>query len=251
MKAIKLKIKQNLVNYRYPTSFQLKETYPLPPYSTIIGMVHNACNYPEYHSMMISVQGKYHSKVNDLATRYEFSNKKFEKGRHQIEVDELGIFKSVAPAELLSDVELIIHIMPEDQELVEEIYNAFKTPREYLSLGRREDLIVIEEVKIVEILKERIKGENLTIDKDYRAYVPFEIIDKEKVIVGGVNSEINYKGTMYKLTKNYEIVNYGNKKTPKLFRKWNKIKVHYVSNLSVPRRKEIILDEDRCLVFFA
>lgn len=252
MKAIKLKIKQNLVNYKLPTSFQLKETYPLPPYSTVIGMVHNACNYLEYHPMLISVQGKYHSKVNDLATRYEFkSGMSFDPGRHQIKVDEFGVSMGISTVELLSDVELIIHIMPEDQELVEEIYNAFKNPREYLSLGRREDLIIIEEVKIVEILKERIKGENLTIDKDYRAYVPFEIIDKEKVIVGGVNSEINYKGTMYKLTKNYEIVNYGNKKTPKLFRKWNKIKVHYVSNLSAPRRKEITLDEDRCLVFFA
>ncbi len=71
-KAIRLKLYQNMVNYKKPTSFQLKETYPLPPYSTIIGMVHNLCDYKEYKEMEVSVQGKYHSKVNDLYTRYEF-----------------------------------------------------------------------------------------------------------------------------------------------------------------------------------
>ena len=92
MKAIRLKIKQNLVNYKFPTSFQLKETYPLPPYSTIIGMVHNACNYLEYKPMTVSVQGKYHSKVNDLATRYEFkSGMNFDATRHQIKVGEYGV----------------------------------------------------------------------------------------------------------------------------------------------------------------
>ena len=152
MKSIRLKLKQNLVNYKLPTSFQLKETYPLPPYSTVIGMVHNTCNYTEYKPMKISVQGKYHSKVNDLATRYEFKNgMTFDATRHQIKVGEYGISRGVSNVELLSDVELVIHIVPEDENLVEEIFNAFKTPHEYISLGRREDLVVVDEVKIVEI----------------------------------------------------------------------------------------------------
>lgn len=36
-------------------------TYPLPPYSTVIGALHNACNYTEYHPMDISIQGSYGS----------------------------------------------------------------------------------------------------------------------------------------------------------------------------------------------
>ncbi len=74
MKAIRLKLYQNLVNYKKPTSFQLKETYPLPPYSTVSGMIHYACGFTEYKEMEISIQGKYHSKVNDLYTRYEFGS---------------------------------------------------------------------------------------------------------------------------------------------------------------------------------
>lgn len=252
MKSIRLKLKQNLVNYKLPTSFQLKETYPLPPYSTVIGMVHNTCNYTEYKPMKISVQGKYHSKVNDLATRYEFKNgMTFDASRHQIKVGEYGISRGVSNVELLSDVELVIHIVPEDENLVEEIFNAFKTPHEYISLGRREDLVVVDEVKIVEISEERIKDENLRIDRDYRAYVPVEIIDKKKVFVEGSVDTIQYKGTMYNLTKDYVSVNYGSTKSPKFFRKWNKVKVHYVSNIVASRRRAITVDEDRYMVFLA
>ena len=252
MKSIRLKLKQNLVNYKLPTSFQLKETYPLPPYSTVIGMVHNTCNYIEYKPMKISVQGKYHSKVNDLATRYEFKNgMTFDASRHQIKVGEYGISRGVSNVELLSDVELVIHIVPEDENLIEEIFNAFKAPREYISLGRREDLVVVDEVKIVEISEERIKDENLRIDRDYRAYVPVEIIDKKKVFVEGNIDTIQYKGTMYNLTKDYVSVNYGSTKSPKFFRKWNKIKVHYVSNIVASRRRAITVDEDSYMVFLA
>lgn len=252
MKAIRLKLKQNLVNYKLPTSFQLKETYPLPPYSTIIGMIHNACNYLEYKPMQISVQGKYHSKVNDLATRYEFKNgMTYDSTRHQLKVGDYGISMGVSNVELLSEVELLIHIVPEDQSLVEEIYNAFKTPREYISLGRREDLVVIAEVKVVEILEERVRGENLRINRDYKAYIPVQLIEKKRVWIEGEVDTIEYKGTMYNLTKDYALVNYGTTKSPKVFRKWNKVKVHYVSNVVASRRREITLDEDRYMVFLA
>ncbi len=252
MKSIRLKLKQNLVNYKLPTSFQLKETYPLPPYSTIIGMIHNACNYLEYKPMQISVQGKYHSKVNDLATRYEFKNgMTYDSTRHQLKVGDYGISIGVSNVELLSEVELLIHIVPEDQSLVEEIYNAFKTPREYISLGRREDLVVIDEVKVVEILEERVRGENLRINRDYKAYIPVQLIEKKRVLIEGEVDTIEYKGTMYNLTKDYALVNYGTTKSPKVFRKWNKVKVHYVSNVVASRRREITLDEDGYMVFLA
>ena len=150
MKAIKLRLYQNMANYKVATSFQLKETYPLPPYSTVIGMVHSLCDFKEYHPMKISISGNYFSKVNDLYTRYEFKNgNSFEKGRHQIDVNGLGVNRGVATAELLVDVNLIIHIIPENQseEFLNLIFEAFKYPREYPSLGRREDIVVIDEVK--------------------------------------------------------------------------------------------------------
>ena len=207
MKAIRLKIFQNLVNYKLPTSFQLKETYPLPPYSTVIGMVHNACEFTEYVPMRVSVQGKYHSKVNDLMTRYEFKpGMNFDKSRHQLNVNGFGIGRGVSTVELLSEVELLIHIVPENQELVEEICEKLTYPHEYLSLGRREDLIIFGELpKIVEV-KETELEEDLSIKNNYSAYIPIEVLKEEAVKIGSKEG-VKISGTVYKLTKDYEIKN--------------------------------------------
>ncbi len=61
MKAIRLHIKQNSANYKKEETVQCKMTYPLPPYSTVIGAIHKACGYTSYHPMQVSVQGKYGS----------------------------------------------------------------------------------------------------------------------------------------------------------------------------------------------
>lgn len=162
MKGIRIEAYQNLVNYKKPTSFQLKESYPLPPYSTVIGMVHAACGFTSYVPMQVSIQGKYHSKVNDLWTRYEFAGSSYEQGRHQLKIElsdgkAHGITRGVSTTELLVDVELILHVVPEDEQYIPIIVEALKSPEEYLSLGRREDLLQVNLVKEVEITSERTK----------------------------------------------------------------------------------------------
>lgn len=251
MKAIRLKIFQNLVNYKLPASFQLKETYPLPPYSTIIGMVHNACEFTEYVPMKVSVQGKYHSKVNDLMTRYEFKpGMSFDKSRHQLNVDGFGIGRGVSTVELLSEVELLIHIVPENQELVEKICEKLTYPHEYLSLGRREDLVIFGELpKIVEIEETELE-EDLSIKNSYSAYIPIEILKDEAVKIGSKEG-VKISGTVYKLTKDYEIKNYGTAKSPKNFRVWNKVKVVYGSDVKGLEEEIVHIDEDKNLVFLA
>lgn len=86
MKAIRLEIYQQTANYRIPNSCFFRESYPLPPYSTVIGMIHNLCGYTEYHPMYVSVQGSFASTTSDLFTRYEFGNSKFDEKRHQFNV---------------------------------------------------------------------------------------------------------------------------------------------------------------------
>lgn len=244
MKAIRLKIEQELVNYKVPTSFQLKETYPLPPYSTVIGMIHNLCGYKEYKPMKISIQGYYHSKVNDLYTRYEFKpGLKYEKGRHQLDINGYGIGKGVATAELLSEVELLIHIVPDDHKLLVEIEQRLKFPKEYPALGRREDLAVIREVKAVEV-DWKDKSMQMKLPNNYAAYIPVDLESE-------INSELKDGGTRYTLNKNYEIVNVGTNKKPKLFRKWVKKEVIYSSQVRVTRKSKVLVDEDQNVLFLA
>ena len=248
-KAVRLKLYQNLVNYKKPTSFQLKETYPLPPYSTVIGMVHNLCGYEEYKKMEISIQGKYYSKVNDLFTRYEFKNgMKYDVKRHQLKVGEFGVGRGISTAELLVDVELLIHIIPKDQSLVEEIEKAFLYPVEYPSLGRREDLVIIEEVKVVEV-KEKMLTQDIELKQDQTAYIPVSLIENDSIKLLGSEPGIVNRGTSYKLTKNYELVNYGTKGSPKIFRKWNKVDVIHTSSIIAVEDEGLLVDEDNNVVF--
>ncbi len=247
--AIRVKLWQDMVNYKKPTSFQLKETYPLPPYSTVIGMIHSLCGFEEYKEMKISIQGKYFSKVNDLYTRYEFkSGMKYEASRHQLEVDGYGISRGISTVELLVDVNLIIHIIPEDQDLLEHIKNSFLCPVEYPSLGRREDLAVIEEVKEVEVIEKELTKETGLPTEEWTAYVPLEYIENESVVLDEKNEVIN-TGTKYKLTKNYELINYGTKATPKIFRKWKKIDVVFSSGVYAVEDEIMTLDTDNNLIF--
>ncbi|NLI93067.1 MAG: type I-B CRISPR-associated protein Cas5 [Peptococcaceae bacterium] len=249
MKAIRVRLRQDLVNYKKPTSFQLKETYPLPPYSTVIGMVHNLCGYTAYQPMQVSVQGKYFSKVNDLYTRYEFKNAmRYEAARHQLQVGEYGIGQGVATAELLVDVELLLHIVPEDQNKIEEIYTAFVRPREYPSLGRREDLVTLEEVKIVSLTLTELERQ-IKAPEDYYAYIPYSLLEEEKVKLSHHVQGIR-PGTRYRLPKNYELVDYGTKNAPKVFRRWQKVDVIYGS-ATASTDETFFVDEDRFVAFLA
>lgn len=248
MRAIKFKVYQNMPNYRKSNSFQLKETYPLPPPSTVIGMVHNLCDYEEYNAMDVSIQGKYYSKINDLYTLYEFGNQKYSKGRHQLEIKDedrmLGITRGVSTIELLVDVELLIHIKPEKQSQIEEIYNALKYPREYPSLGRREDIALIDDVEIVDL--RQVEDEELEEIKDvYHKYVPMKTFEDI--------SEDSYRGyelgSKYTLNKDYSLVNFGSKNRPKYFRQWNRVEVAYMENFRKFEIK-ITVDNKNYPVFF-
>ncbi len=83
-RAIRIECFQNLVNYRKPSSFIIKESYPLPPYSTVLGMIHRACGYEkgDFHPIKISIQGQNTGSVSELYTRYSFSiGAKYEAGK--------------------------------------------------------------------------------------------------------------------------------------------------------------------------
>jgi len=237
MKAIKLKLYQNMVNYKVPTSFQLKESYPLPPYSTVIGMVHSLCDFKEYKPMKISISGNYFSKVNNLYTRHEFNNSD-------------NVIKGPATIEFLVDVNLTIHIIPEDQseEFLNMIFEAFKYPREYPSLGRREDIVLIKDVKIVDVEKKKLERDISNGEEDF-AYIPVNFIQEKLVNYGDKKSGMNIYGTRYELTKNYTSDNIGTEDKPQMIRFWKKEEVIYSSNIKGFKRREVPVDTDNEIVF--
>lgn len=74
MKALRIVLTQNTANYRREETTINKMTYPLPPFSTVIGAIHNACGYREYKAMDISIQGRYEALTLEPYTDYCFLN---------------------------------------------------------------------------------------------------------------------------------------------------------------------------------
>jgi CRISPR-associated protein Cas5, Tneap subtype len=248
MKAIKLKLYQKMANYKLPLSFQLRESYPLPPYSTVIGMIHSACDFKEYKEMKISIAGNYFSKVNDFYTRYEFKLRdKFDHKRHNINANGFGIIRGVSTIEELIDVNLTIHIIP-DEKLIKTIYNSLKKPKNYLSLGRHDDLVVIKEIKIVEV-SNKILEEDLEMKEDIFAYIPISFLENSKIEIGKKNNGVRTTGTKFELNYNYIFKNAGNKKKINLIRTWNKEEVIYASNIVFLEDEECLIDEENEPVF--
>lgn len=239
MKAIKIIARQTLASYKKPSSMQIKESYPLPPYSTVIGMIHTACGFQEYVDMDISIQGTYYSTVKELYTRYEFKPGFYEEARHSLEVKsktEKSTGLTVGPAniELLTNVKLILHVRPKQEEKLEQIANGLKFPKEYLSLGRREDLLMIEQVEIVDLVETALsKDEQLKQD----AYVPVGSIDE---------NDTDDISMVYRLNKKYSI----NPKTKLRF--WEEqVIAKYFSKESLIYKNTRLLTDGEDFVFLA
>lgn len=199
-RAIRVECFQNLANYRKSSSFIIKESYPLPPYSTVLGMIHKACGYSEFHSMKVSIQGKNAGSVSELYTRYSFSfDTKYESGRHQVCIQEdgknYGAFKGVAHVELICCNEMILHIVPSAEDF-ETVYRSLQNPPVYLALGRHEDILDIRKVEIVELV-ELPEGKEVAARNDI--YIPVD----SNIYIG------NRSTTIYTLTKEYEITKQG------------------------------------------
>ncbi|TEB05979.1 CRISPR-associated protein [Pelotomaculum schinkii] len=218
MKAVKIKAYASSANFRKPSSFQIKESFPLPPYSTVIGMVHTACGYRQYVPMRVAVQGSYESVVNDLYTRYEFlAFDKNDLSRHNLVIEDngqtfglysvnktivskgkkdwkkYGVNRGTGYVETLIGLKLILHICPDEQARIDEIYNGIKYPQTFLALGRHEDLLCIEDIAIVEITEQ---DHDVILEHDL--YIPELYLDRW-------DYDLRPKGTFFKLNKVFAI----------------------------------------------
>lgn len=57
MKAVRIKFHQDTAQFRNPLmNGKNRTTFPLPPYSTMIGMVHRLCKWDTTHTINVSVR---------------------------------------------------------------------------------------------------------------------------------------------------------------------------------------------------
>lgn len=199
MKAIRFEGYMETAQFRIPQwSGSHELTYPLPPCSTVIGMVHALCGWKEYHKMDVSISGS-SSFCSSLEHRWKggvVSPKESEEFckrfpvRAECQGGYVGWVSSITECNFLVDLKLRIHVLPKNEAELTDIHNALCHPPVFPSLGRHSDLLRLDSVRIVEIsdcecMLQELKG-------DMPIFVP---------------QQENISGTLYSLHKDYHIEN--------------------------------------------
>ncbi len=151
MQALKIKLYQNLCNYRKEGSFGYVQTYPLPTPSVIRGMVHDVLEANEYIPLKISIQGKSDAVITNIQRVYKFDRDPNSRPDNPYLVKVRNSVKTATHGILFVDVHvnmrLIVHIAFENENnsLIEKLYT--KVQERIPILGRNDDMALIEYVK--------------------------------------------------------------------------------------------------------
>lgn len=233
MKAVKIEGYMQTAQFRpWWAKGKLEATYPLPPYSTVIGMIHSLCGWASYHPMKVSIAGKSESICRDTCVlRWKggmYSSKITEEFQKRFSVivkngsGYTGYVCVPVQSDFLVDLSLRLHIAPENQIECEEIYRKILYPSRYISLGRYEDLLRIDRISISQISQEKSQ-----IQLDMPMYAPVYELPP------GI-------GTVFNLHKNYVVKG---KNSKRFF--------YDVKSLLVSDIVNSFSDDDGCAVFLA
>lgn len=218
LKALRLKIYQPHAHYRVPFTYQRRHTYPIPPYSTVIGLLCNVLgirnlkgegepedeNYKKLKELQISIAGRFESKTTEYTWfRNLLKNSHIERFSSihirtiNGHIEHIGGQVPVL-IDILNDVRLLIYLAHSDEDFLKMIKANLETPsrRLYpLHLGRAEDWIVLEEIsEIIEVgYREKIPDGNYS----YFFWIP----NNNHYIQNGQTPGLRYRvPTFYKLT---------------------------------------------------
>jgi len=169
MKALLIKIYQPTAHYRMPFTYQRRHTYPIPPYSTVIGFLCNMLGidyqgnkkYEQLKKCKLSVSGRFEQKLTEYIWFRNLSKASHEKyfGSTETrekngEINHIG-GQSPMRIDVLENMHLNIHLVGDENFLLElEAYLHNPVNRlETVHLGRAEDWLVFESIQRVELEK--------------------------------------------------------------------------------------------------
>jgi CRISPR-associated protein Cas5t len=222
-----LRIYQPQANYRVPFTYQRRHTYPIPPYSTVIGFLCNVLgiddqkqhaeetngDYNNLRKIKISIAGRFDSKTTEY-TWFRNLSKSYHVDRFG-SVENRGVGghvehiggQSPILIDVLNDIRLVIHLAHKDKSFLEDIRSSLENPvhrLEILHLGRAEDWIVLEEVsEVVELSSfpvQRVDG-----NFGHFFWIPEKMFSEAE---SGVTDFSQYEGLMYRLPTFWTVENY-------------------------------------------
>lgn len=202
MRALRLPLYQNMVNFRRENSYGHIQSYPLPTPSMVRGMAHEMLGLREYKPLKISIQGDFESVSVNVQKMFKFdrsensrTEKEIKNYKYRAQVgQEKGVrlvTQSIAFVDSLINCKLLLHIAFDEESLTEKLYE--KVYEQTVVLGRNEDIA--------------------RVDFDNTKITQIEESDEEKRLVNSifVNTEdakkLELHGTSYRLPFYYKTVN--------------------------------------------
>ncbi|MCL6524841.1 MAG: CRISPR-associated protein Cas5 [Thermoflavifilum sp.] len=161
MYYIRLNIYQPHAHYRIPFTYQRRHTYPIPPYSTVIGFLCNVLgicghlndDYENLQKIKMSIAGRFAAKTTEyiwfrnLAKRKNEARFGYPENRWVNGHIEHPGGQSPMRIDVLDEVHLVIYLAHEDLDFLKTIKDAFNYLNkrlDVLHIGRAEDWIVFE-----------------------------------------------------------------------------------------------------------
>ncbi|MGI5912848.1 MAG: type I-B CRISPR-associated protein Cas5b [Syntrophomonadaceae bacterium] len=222
--VLKMKITAPTAHFRVIHSNNPRKTYPLPPYSTVIGLLANILGDKKQIDQMLAgelalgIVAKHQSISHEYTWMRNMSKKAHNsrfystENRNWQESLEHPGGQSPITVEVLNDVEIYIYLYHSDLTVLEQLKeNAFNPEKwiNHIHLGRSEDWGMIEQVDIKDIVISN-SGSNFKDASSYYQWMP------EPQFAYGVGHHINsleysslfkkMQGTILLVTSLYKIV---------------------------------------------
>jgi len=152
-----------------PFTYQRRHTYPIPPYSTVIGFLCNLLGidyqgnglFEELKNCKLSVSGKFDIKLTEYIWFRNLSKASHERcfgstntREKNGEVNHIG-GQSPMRIDVLENMHLNIHLVSENEEFLIMLNEYLHNPvnrLETIHLGRAEDWLVFESIEIVDLI---------------------------------------------------------------------------------------------------
>ncbi|KCZ73137.1 CRISPR-associated protein Cas5 [Candidatus Methanoperedens nitroreducens] len=174
-------------SFRVPETHTFHQTLPLPPKTTIIGMIgaalglnlENAHKYTDKNEILVSIYGKHKGMMKDLWNYRKLTGK--EKNYTSEDIKNRRHY-SILIREYLCYNDFIIYFASNNLDPLEELRNAMLSPVYALTAGNSDDLLKIYTISnIITLQAEKLNQFEYTIlpedvSKSYKPDVDFSLI---------------------------------------------------------------------------
>ncbi|MDK2888378.1 MAG: CRISPR-associated protein Cas5t [Thermoanaerobacter sp.] len=187
MEHLRLYFRAPTAHYRVPFTYKVRHSYPIPPYSTVIGMLCNVLGDREAINRFLNqpfgiyIAGKYqtltreYTWLRNLGSKSHSSRFYSNNSRYFSQFAEHPGGQSPVVLDVLNDVETIIYLThPDSHILIRLQENLFHPERwiNHLHLGRAEDWVVPESTNWVRLLPSEKADIAWTADRGYYFWLP-------------------------------------------------------------------------------